>query len=135
MNPEIKGQWVAALRSGTYDQGQDYLHTRNDTYCCLGVLCDLAVKAGVIGPPEQTGDEGSWVYGPVNDAVFGSSSDTTLPVKVAEWAGTDRDVVLKSKTDDFTAIPEIGRTVVSVAELNDNGMSFDDLSNLIEKYL
>lgn len=46
MNPNIKEQWVAALRSGEYTQGQQTLRTRNDTFCCLGVLCDLAAKSG-----------------------------------------------------------------------------------------
>ena len=41
MNPEIKDRWVAALRSGEYKQGTGRLRRVNDTFCCLGVLCDL----------------------------------------------------------------------------------------------
>jgi hypothetical protein len=41
MNPEIKSMWVAALRSGDYQQGQGQLRNHNDYFCCLGVLCDL----------------------------------------------------------------------------------------------
>lgn len=37
----ILNEWVAALRSGKYKQGQRYLRSRNDTYCCLGVLVDI----------------------------------------------------------------------------------------------
>jgi hypothetical protein len=47
MNPEIKASWVEALRSEEYKQGANALH-RNGTFCCLGVLCDLAEKAGVV---------------------------------------------------------------------------------------
>lgn len=37
MNPELKAMWIAALRSGEFDQGRGKL--RNDNgYCCLGVL-------------------------------------------------------------------------------------------------
>lgn len=130
MNPEIKAQWVAALRSGTYDQGQDYLHTRNDTYCCLGVLCDLAVKAGVIDEPQQDNSGDSWTYTSKNAAGGHDSSDTRLPEGVKEWAGlSDMDPAIKGP------VPETGRYSVALADLNDNGMSFDDLSNLIEKYL
>lgn len=32
--------WVAALRSGNYEQGKEKL-CRNGKYCCLGVLCEL----------------------------------------------------------------------------------------------
>lgn len=38
MNPELKGKWVEALRSGEYKQGQ-FTFRNGDRYCCLGVLC------------------------------------------------------------------------------------------------
>jgi hypothetical protein len=44
MNPEIKARWVAALRSGEYQQTTGNLRTENG-FCCLGVLCDLHSKA------------------------------------------------------------------------------------------
>lgn len=42
MTPELKAQWVAALRSEKYKQGIGLLRNRHDEYCCLGVLCELA---------------------------------------------------------------------------------------------
>ena len=49
MTPELKAKWVEALRSGRYAQGNRRMRTRSvlgvrDTYCCLGVLCDVAGK-------------------------------------------------------------------------------------------
>ena len=44
MNKDIAKLWTAALRSGKYEQGQRALHSiknNNETFCCLGVLCDL----------------------------------------------------------------------------------------------
>jgi hypothetical protein len=41
MNPEIKAKWLEALRSGRYKQGRKKLRPTPDTYCCLGVLCDI----------------------------------------------------------------------------------------------
>jgi hypothetical protein len=46
VNPDIKQAWLAALRSGEYQQGQRALHTTDGRFCCLGVLCDLHAKAG-----------------------------------------------------------------------------------------
>ena len=40
MNAEIKARWIEALRSGKYQQGIGYLRSKNDRFCCLGVLCD-----------------------------------------------------------------------------------------------
>ena len=40
MDKELKEKWVAALRSGHYKQGKDWLRV-GDTFCCWGVLRDL----------------------------------------------------------------------------------------------
>jgi hypothetical protein len=45
MNPEIKAKWVEALRSGEYRQARRRLRlddSAGPSYCCLGVLCELA---------------------------------------------------------------------------------------------
>jgi hypothetical protein len=42
---EVLELWVAALRSGKYEQARGNLR-EGDGFCCLGVLCDLASKDG-----------------------------------------------------------------------------------------
>ncbi len=37
MDPELKAKWIAALRSGEYEQTTGQLHS-GIGYCCLGVL-------------------------------------------------------------------------------------------------
>lgn len=47
MNPEVKAAWVAALRSGKYQQGQRRLCVEDGgerRFCCLGVLEDLRMQ-------------------------------------------------------------------------------------------
>ena len=51
---ELKDQWVAALRSGKYEQGRGLL-LKDDKFCCIGVLCDIInptdwVYSSTIGP-------------------------------------------------------------------------------------
>jgi hypothetical protein len=47
MNASIKAQWLAALRGKEYKQGRNQLHhTDDNTFCCLGVLCDIQSPAG-----------------------------------------------------------------------------------------
>ncbi len=36
--PDFKAKWIAALRSGEYEQTQGTLHKSN-AFCCLGVAC------------------------------------------------------------------------------------------------
>lgn len=46
---EVYQRWIAALRSGKYRQGKYVLKQINSggaSFCCLGVLCDLAAKDG-----------------------------------------------------------------------------------------
>ena len=37
----LKTKWLEALRSGRYRQGKWALRNSDETYCCLGVLCDI----------------------------------------------------------------------------------------------
>lgn len=47
LTKEMKENWVAALRSGDYEQGKVNLFF-NNKYCCLGVLCQLNnVEVGI----------------------------------------------------------------------------------------
>lgn len=42
--------WTTALESGEYTQGKGYLRKSvdgEDEFCCLGVLCDIAIKDGL----------------------------------------------------------------------------------------
>lgn len=41
MKQTIKDNWITALRSGDYKQGPGVLKTKDNRYCCLGVLCDI----------------------------------------------------------------------------------------------
>lgn len=41
MNPEIKSNWLKALRSGTYRQAHEELIESNGSLCCLGVLAAI----------------------------------------------------------------------------------------------
>lgn len=48
MNIKLRKAWTAALRSGQYKQGKMKLRrssmVEGDTYCCLGVLCEVCIK-------------------------------------------------------------------------------------------
>jgi hypothetical protein len=109
MNPEIKAEWLKALRSGDYEQAEDAL--RNDSgFCCLGVLCDLhAKKTGVLWD--------GFVYLGVADV---------LPHTVQEWAD------LPAREGGSVIIHEDEEYLT---ELNDNGVSFAVLADLIEQQL
>ena len=46
MDREIRDKWIAALRSGKYQQGRCTLRDKQNKFCCLGVLCDITSPEG-----------------------------------------------------------------------------------------
>lgn len=116
MNPEIKQQWIEALRSGRYKQGQGSLRD-HDEYCCLGVLCDLAEQAGIVKSNSITG--WSFIYSSLVDRF--DESDLNLPIAVMNWAGIDLNYGV-----------EIDVAGKLLSNRNDQGDSFDVIADVIE---
>lgn len=116
MNPSIKALWVAALRSGEYQQGMGQLKTKGG-FCCLGVLCDLAAKEGV----------GYWnPYEPIFETDEGGAA-TFLPDAVQAWAGLPAG---------NPGVMRDGDELITLSALNDErGFDFTEIANVIEKQL
>ncbi len=125
MNEEIKALWVAELRSGRRRQGRGQLR-RDGEECCLGVLCDLAVAAG-IGRWERSPDDERAEKITVTATDWGLGM---LPLAVQDWAGLTRtDPVVRVKDEDG------GDYTDRLSNLNDNGESFATIADLIEEQL
>lgn len=128
MNREIKAKWVAELRSGKYEQAQrclikvqrrPILRRQKRSFCCLGVLCEIAVADGVIKPAHATGADG-WGY---------ENREGTLPDRVEIWAGFH--------SGRYYFPNEGGRArSYSAMDLNDKlGLSFTEIADLVDKHV
>lgn len=42
MNKKLKAKWLKALRSEKYKKGRGQLRSKENRFCCLGVLADVA---------------------------------------------------------------------------------------------
>lgn len=129
---DYKDKWIAALRSGEYEQGRSGLCIEDDTgvrhYCCLGVLAQLD---GVLTQERKTyihelGYTGvrqfGWLegYAP-NEAMYAGVNgvlERFSPVSPLEIDGTDRR--------DAWSLPYV------VANLNDNGWTFNQIADYLE---
>jgi hypothetical protein len=126
---EIKERWLEALRSGNYKQGARRLRGTDDTFCCLGVLCDLAEQEGVVTHELPESPNTSYAYAYIGTRAFDEfefSSTTTLPKAVATWAGLDSgnpSVVIDDEEER------------SLAGINDEGADFSEIADLIEEHL
>lgn len=118
MNPQIKARWIEALRSGHYKQGSGSLRLISDegseSFCCLGVLCDLHAEAEGEGWRARRGC-GFMEYG--GHANF-------PPVAVYDWAGLCLDTSL-----------EIDGVQDAIEFHNDGGRSFAQIADAIEAQL
>lgn len=95
--------WVAALRSGKYQQAQGALRA-GDGFCCLGVACDIS---GL----------GDWAHRNGRLAYLGN--DKLLPLEVRDWLGLRG--VMGGYGENF------------LTDLNDDeGVSFPHIADLIE---
>lgn len=113
MKIEIKEKWVNALRSGEYQQGKGGLLCEGK-YCCLGVLSDLYAKEHNIEWKEEE-------YSKFKSLL---DSDKILPIEIRKWAELEEE--------NPYVFNDYHQTL---AELNDNGLSFIGIADLIEKQL
>ena len=103
MKQDLKEKWVAALRSGQFQQGTRYLRIK-DKYCCLGVLIHCVY-----------GDKG--LVNPDPRGIFstaGHANRSTIPVDMCEDIEIEHSVAL------------------SLAGMNDSGKSFEEIAVFIE---
>lgn len=134
MNQERKAQWVAALRSGKYEQGQGYLHQNNWTgelFCCLGVACDLAWQEGVAEKEGRVLSTGMEIF-------EYEGHDCYPPAEVREWlgfGGTGWGDTLSLVTLHYEDSHGEQHTA-ELDELNDTtGLTFDQIADLIERWM
>lgn len=114
MNKEIADKWIAALESGEFDQTSGFLMNENG-YCCLGVLCQIAVEDGVIDPPVVRNIEG------VSKHYTFNNCGQFLPDSVVGWAGMSSDS------------GEYGDSLSLVAANDVDGASFHAIAQIIRE--
>ena len=124
MNQQIKQQWVAALRSGDYQQTTGELRNGSG-FCCLGVLTDLYLKE--VGVEWMGNDEDGFMFPKFNEEV--------LPYEVMDWADLSCDNP-EVTVERFS--PIVGQNVscnVPLSDLNDTDHDFKMIAALIEEQL
>lgn len=121
MKREIARRWAEALTSGKYEQTKGKLQRIEPSekgepvgFCCLGVLCELAVADEVIPPAVHSSLLGTAGYG-------ASGTDGVLPDEVQEWAGVE--------VND----PSLEPDHAPASHLNDTvGKTFEELAEAIK---
>ncbi len=125
MKKEIAERWIDKLRNGNIPQLIGILGMVNGRRCCLGVLCDIAVEDGIIGTlnTDQSTPRDPLHPGPIaNKVLYGTKlDDMVLPEEVIEWAEMNSNS------------GEIASNGATLAAMNDNGVPFTAIADIIEK--
>jgi len=139
MRKDVAEKWVAALRSGKYEQGTAALCTlipymeleeTAEQFCCLGVLCEVVRDDPdfLAEYPEYNTEivEG----GAVNYRAYGANHRDTaheyLPSSVVAW--------VQMKSNDG-AIAIDGDCGLLLSHMNDTGTPFSEIAELIEAHV
>jgi|ERR1043166_3191656 hypothetical protein len=128
MNKRVKTRWLKALRSGQYKQGIGRLKTLNDPdeFCCLGVLCDIALHSTKEGKKFVYEEEATPTVVAYVDDSSGTRKLFDLPPAVAKWAGLDQvDPQVTLSNGDSQHLSWV----------NDKGFTFEHIADMIEEQL
>ena len=120
-------QWLAALRDPDRMQVKNVLCKLDDDgnavgYCCLGVAADVAGTRWNVLKVNGTGPVRTY------EGECGSTSYEVLPPETAEWLGLGSEARLPDLNRQYD-----GHTL-SLAGLNDEGLSFGEIAALIEEF-
>lgn len=128
MNPDVKRVWLKELRSGKYDQGKGHLNL-GGRYCCLGVLCEIAVENEVIA---RSSDQNESSYGTPEELEDHDGATAYPPKGVVDWAGLPSE----NPKVTYEHCDMCGPGTRALSELNDDEeLSFEEIADIIEEQL
>lgn len=112
-NPERIQLWVNELETTDRAQGTHYLR-RDDSYCCLGIACEVAIANGV--NVEVTKANNVYHYDGIVDI---------MPPEVADWYGLNRNPLIGIEPDGCDCC-----TGISAIRVNDElGWNFKQIAD------
>lgn len=136
MPNEHFNEWLEALESGEYEQGEGRLVSAkaNGTYeyCCMGVACALAEKAGIVElrlTGRFQGDDADFV----DPRTGGKSYTGYLPDVVAEWMGIDLGLGLVTY-DVALQVPATGEIIAATIANDMRHLTFPEIADGLRRY-
>ena len=147
MDQAIKAEWIRRLREEGRKQTTGHLRNEAGGQCCLDVLCEMAVEAGVIGAPSLDKDLGTYTYRYEREDFDQPGVEAEcLPPPVVEWAGvpdSNPDVEFdnpryegpdpENPNEAFDVYGEPARSNDCLAEINDTWQfTFPQIAQIIE---
>jgi len=116
MKKDLAMKWCEALESGKYQQAIGALRNSVNSFCCLGVACDL------VAPGDWVDDDGE-AYKTSYSAFPPTPIQDTYGflTRACEFKNVPEDLLKKHGTDRHK----------SLAEVNDNGWTFKQIAAFV----
>jgi len=147
MKPEVKQQWIKALRSRKYRKGNSrWLHTKKNSashWSVLGVLTDLWIRqhganwSYILDKPYHEDEEAPVYVGLSSSKHVAVDKEVKgeLSPLVMRWAGLEDGVVTLPSLSKFSKAKrkELNKMGNSIVTLDDSGMSFKQMASVIDK--
>jgi len=114
--------WIAALRSGEYQQGKSVLRRTDDTFCCLGVGCYVFHKETGEGYWENDDEEDCYSFGVVDQNGLYDDIESVMPSKVQAYFGLTDEKLFESSANThlFNKNDFLGWSFNEIADYIDN---------------
>lgn len=127
LNPIEKAEWTKQLRSGSFAQGKRLLKKEEHNefiYCCLGLLCEM----NKIPSNEHYTSDKVWAF-----EFEGNEKQRGLP---SEHFMQDKGFLDNSASFyyDFTLFGNLFVIRTSLATLNDEGFTFNQIADVIDYF-
>ena len=113
-------KWVAALRSGEYEQGRGCLQM-GGKFCCLGVACEIYQQNAAEPMPQKTTTKAGHYYDDVEVVAY-NNNISCCPLQVMAYMGIDTILGKYWSSGNMT----------SLAAQNDLGSTFAEIADIIE---
>lgn len=111
---ENQDKWLAALRSGDFQQGRRVLRSVSNEFCCLGVAAEIFKLEGMKVWPNFT-----------NEHFYYDGDSTLAPGYVQEALGI-------GPCGDVLREGLLQQPVESLVCMNDNGKTFAEIADIFE---
>jgi hypothetical protein len=138
LREDIKKAWVADLRDPRNKQANGVLRNAHDEFCCYGRLCEVVkndfefdIEVGrTLDEEENYYDESDYLY------IYKNQEDYELPpndLMIALGFDFDKDGWVTVEVSEEIQNEYNVEKVVRLDVLNDKGMPFAEIADLIEK--
>jgi len=127
----LKNKWIKALTGGKYKQTKGSLR-RGNSYCCLGVFCDIVKGKSkwnrFIGTSYSLMDQEGILPATITSKYFPNNSNTVFLKK-------ETISKMKNKALSKRIVRYCSSDTVTLAGLNDRGFTFKEIAEVIKDCL